>query len=105
MLLQWKDEYSVSIEAVDCEHKQLIELINRLHDQLGTRGAKLTVPAFPGDLLKGISAHFALEERVYASFQNTRRRASSNDWSASVLKASVTRGTVRKQRTEIRPML
>ena len=57
MLLQWKDEYSVSIEAVDCEHKQLIELINRLHDELGAKKSKLTIPAFPGDLLKGISAH------------------------------------------------
>ena len=63
MLLQWKDEYSVSIEAVDCEHKQLIELINRLHDELGAKKSKLTVPAFPSDLLTGISTHFALEER------------------------------------------
>ena len=57
MLLQWKDEYSVSIEAVDCEHKQLIELINRLHDELSAKKSKLTVPAFPGDLLTGISTH------------------------------------------------
>jgi hemerythrin-like metal-binding protein len=62
MLLNWKDEYSVSIEAVDYEHKQLIDLINRLHDELAAKDSKLTVSAFLGDLLKGISAHFALEE-------------------------------------------
>jgi hemerythrin len=62
-LLCWKDEYSVGIEAVDHEHKQLIDLINRLHDELDSPGAKMTVPAFFGDLLKGISAHFALEEK------------------------------------------
>jgi hemerythrin len=62
-LLSWKDEYSVGIEAVDHEHRELIDLINRLHDELDAPTAKLTVPAFFGDLLKGISAHFALEEK------------------------------------------
>jgi len=31
-LLRWKDEYGVGIEAVDYEHKELIDLINRLHE-------------------------------------------------------------------------
>jgi hemerythrin len=62
-LLQWKDEYSVGINAVDYEHKQLIELINRLSEEIDAEGSKVTVPAFFGDLLRGISAHFALEER------------------------------------------
>ena len=62
-LLQWKDEYSVGIEAVDHEHKELIDLINRLHAELNAGDAKRTVPAFFGDLLKAISAHFALEEK------------------------------------------
>jgi hemerythrin len=63
-LLLWKDEYSVGIEAVDHEHRELIDLINRLHGELDSPAAKLTVPAFFGDLLKGISAHFALEEKI-----------------------------------------
>jgi hemerythrin len=62
-LLDWKDEYSVGIEAVDHEHKELIALINRLYDELETPNAKLTVPAFFGDLLKAIGSHFALEEK------------------------------------------
>jgi hemerythrin len=62
-LLHWKDHYSVGIEAVDHEHKELIDLINRLHDELMEKGAVLSVEAFFGDLFKGISAHFALEER------------------------------------------
>jgi hemerythrin len=62
-LLQWKDEYSVGIDAVDYEHKELIDLINRLHEELDASDPKRTVPAFFGDLLKGISAHFALEEK------------------------------------------
>ncbi len=45
-LVQWKDEYSVGIDAVDYEHKQLIELINRLGEELAPENSKLTVPAF-----------------------------------------------------------
>lgn len=63
-LLHWKEEYSVGIEAVDHEHRELIDLVNRLHDALDGPAAKFTVPAFFGDLLKGISAHFALEEKI-----------------------------------------
>ena len=62
-LLQWKDQYSVGIDAVDHEHKELISLINRLHDELAMRGSRLSAEGFFGDLFKGISAHFALEER------------------------------------------
>jgi hemerythrin-like metal-binding protein len=62
-LLQWKDSYSVGIEAVDYEHKELIELINRLYDELGAADYPLFASAFFGDLIKAISAHFALEER------------------------------------------
>ena len=66
-LLHWKDEYSVGIDAVDHEHKELIELINRLYQELDAVDAEHTVPAFFGDLLKGISAHFALEEKFVAA--------------------------------------
>jgi hemerythrin len=62
-LLQWKPQYSVGIDAVDHEHQELIELINQLYDQLAGGSEKVRVEAFFGDLFKGISAHFALEER------------------------------------------
>jgi hemerythrin len=62
-LLQWKKEYSVGIAAVDHEHQELIDLINRLDEALDAPDAKATVPAFFGTLLRAISAHFALEEK------------------------------------------
>lgn len=62
-LLQWKDQYSVGIDAVDHEHRELIHLINRLHDEAVTTGSVEAIEAFFGDLLRSISAHFALEER------------------------------------------
>src|SRR5262245_2287471 len=61
-LLHWKPEYSVGIAAVDHEHKELIDLINRLHGERAAKHARLTVEAFFGDLFNA-SAHFALEEQ------------------------------------------
>jgi hemerythrin len=62
-LLQWKENYSVGVDAVDHEHKELINLINRLHDEITASGEETSISAFFGDLFRGISAHFALEER------------------------------------------
>ena len=62
-LLHWEKRYSVGIEAVDHEHCELVELINRLHEQAKAQGSKVAVLGFFGDLYKAISAHFALEER------------------------------------------
>lgn len=63
-LLHWEDRYSVGVAAVDHEHKELIELINRLYEEAAARGSKEAVVNFFGDLFKTVSAHFALEERL-----------------------------------------
>jgi hemerythrin len=63
-LLHWEDHYSVGVAAVDHEHKELIELINRLYVEATARGSKDAVVNFFGDLFRAISAHFALEERL-----------------------------------------
>jgi hemerythrin-like metal-binding protein len=63
-LLQWQANFSIGIEEVDHEHRGLIELINRLHDALGTERAGERVEAFLGEIFADISAHFALEEKV-----------------------------------------
>ncbi|MCW5702982.1 MAG: bacteriohemerythrin [Bradyrhizobium sp.] len=62
-LLQWEKRYSVGIEAVDHEHRELVDLINRLHEKATMQGSKVAVLGFFGDLYKAVSAHFALEER------------------------------------------
>jgi hemerythrin len=62
-LLTWKSSYSVGVEAVDHEHRELIELINQLHESLLESGEEPDVAAFLGEIFRGISAHFALEER------------------------------------------
>ena len=72
-LIEWKDEFSLGIAAVDHEHRELIELINALHTGIAEDPSKYDVLAALGEIHARISAHFALEERYmresrYASF-------------------------------------
>ena len=63
-LLHWEERYSVGVAAVDHEHMELIELINRLYAEATARESKDAIVNFFGDLFKAISSHFALEERL-----------------------------------------
>ncbi len=78
-LLQWKDRYSVGVAAVDHEHKELIDLINRLYEEWKQGGSRGSVENFFGDLYKGISAHFALEERFMRERGYDQLAAHKND--------------------------
>lgn len=78
-LLQWKDRYSVGVAAVDYEHRELIELINRLHDEAAAQGSKEAIVNFFGDLFKAISSHFALEERIMRARGYDELRQHKND--------------------------
>ena len=50
--------------GVDSEHRELMDLINRLHAQLLEPGAGTSVMDFLGELFAKISSHFALEEKL-----------------------------------------
>lgn len=63
VLLEWKEEYAVGVAAVDFEHRELIDLINQLHEKLSAHGEPESIMIFLGEIFARISAHFALEER------------------------------------------
>lgn len=61
-LIEWKDEYSVGVPAVDAEHQELIGLINTLYDGMRLHDREPDVMAFLGEIYARIASHFALEE-------------------------------------------
>lgn len=61
--IEWKPEFSVGDPAVDHEHRQLIDLVNRTAGAILERRPEADIECGFGDLLRAISAHFALEER------------------------------------------
>ena len=64
VLLEWKPEYSLGIEEVDLEHREMIELINECHEELCGVTDSLAIEQFLGEIHNDISAHFALEEHI-----------------------------------------
>lgn len=63
-LLAWRSEFSVGVPAVDFEHREMIELINEMHDGLGGEATPAEIADFLGEVYAKIGSHFALEERV-----------------------------------------
>ena len=61
--IEWKPEYSVGNSAVDHEHQELIDLVNQTAAAILDRQPDADIDSAFGDLLRAISAHFALEEQ------------------------------------------
>jgi hemerythrin len=63
-LLQWRDEFSIGIAEVDHEHRELIELINKLQKDLQAGADTYNIIKSLGEIYAQIAAHFALEEKM-----------------------------------------
>ncbi len=73
-LLQWKPGYSVGVESMDDEHREMIDLINDIYEKLESDPDADQVEQCLGEIFSTISMHFALEERLmrksnYAEYQ------------------------------------
>ena len=62
--MQWKTEYSVGVESMDDEHREMIDLINEIYDRLESDPDADQVEECLGEIFSTISMHFALEERL-----------------------------------------
>ena len=72
-LIEWQDSFSVGVESVDHEHRELIDLINTVHRDAVAGCDPQDVVTALGEIYAQIAAHFALEERFmresrYAAF-------------------------------------
>ena len=63
-LIEWRKDFETGVADVDHEHRELIDLINQLHSELGSETGSAPVEAFLGEVFARISAHFALEESI-----------------------------------------
>lgn len=63
-LLEWREEFSVGVPAVDFEHQEMILLINELYENLLNNADKYTIGDFLGEVYAKIASHFALEEKI-----------------------------------------
>ena len=63
-LITWRDEFSVGVDAVDHEHREMIDLINALDEAMEKEADHNAIVGTLGEIYARIAAHFALEEKV-----------------------------------------
>lgn len=63
-IIDWLDCYSVHVKELDENHKQIIEMVNRLHDSLLNDRVDETVGIVLKDLAAYTRSHFEAEESV-----------------------------------------
>lgn len=64
MLIEWRKEFETGVPDVDHEHRELVNLINRLHQEMVAGADKARLSDFLGEVFARIAAHFALEESI-----------------------------------------
>lgn len=62
-LIEWREEFSVGVAEVDHEHRELVTMINALHDAMDAGASRDDIINALGEIYAQISAHFALEEK------------------------------------------
>jgi hemerythrin len=72
-IINWRDEFSVGVAAMDLQHRKLLDMINRL---IAERNV-LTDPKTIADLLTGMidyaDEHFRAEEFLMAEYDYERK--------------------------------
>jgi hemerythrin len=81
-LIEWRREFEVGVPSVDHDHQQIIAMINELYAEIRDRDDAATVEEYLGDILVGISAHFADEERAMRQARYAEFDAHKNDHEA-----------------------
>lgn len=66
-LISWSDKMSVGVAALDEEHKQLVELLNALHDGIQAGRAIDVLAQVLDGLVFYTANHFRHEEELFAS--------------------------------------
>ncbi|MDW7645240.1 MAG: bacteriohemerythrin [Desulfuromonadales bacterium] len=67
--MEWNDKISVGIEEIDEQHKQLLDLINRLYSAMVSGEQKLQVAKdVLNELMQYTIVHFAVEESLFRIF-------------------------------------
>jgi len=67
--IEWSEKISVGIQEIDEQHKQLVELINRLFDAMTTGKEKVQVAKeILNELTQYTIVHFSVEESLFRIF-------------------------------------
>lgn len=67
-LVVWSPKYSLGIEAVDSQHRSIVDLINRLHESIKAGEARNETDEILRRMRDYALLHFAMEEKYMEEF-------------------------------------
>jgi hemerythrin len=62
--MEWKDEFSVGVTAMDVQHKQLVAMVNQLYEAMRLSKGDAVIGSILPSLVLYTKSHFAAEEKV-----------------------------------------
>src|SRR5271167_4548385 len=62
--MAWKDSWIVGVQEIDAQHKNLVSLLNKLHQAMTQGEGKDALGSILDSLVSYTKAHFAAEERL-----------------------------------------
>jgi len=65
--VEWNESYSVKIAEIDQQHRQLLNIINNLHEAMRAGGARDKIAPVVNELVSYTRFHFNHEERMLES--------------------------------------
>lgn len=63
-LIVWNDRYSVGVRSLDAQHRQLIDILNQLHQAMSAANSQPVLPALMRQLGQYATAHLQAEEQM-----------------------------------------
>lgn len=69
LLFPWSDTYSVKIGVIDMQHKNLVSIVNELHQAMVAGQGKQQLGKILSNLIKYTQVHFKTEENFMESHQ------------------------------------
>jgi hemerythrin len=73
--IDWKDEYSVGVASIDEDHKQLLAIVDTLHNRLGESAPAETLARICDKLIEHTLVHFGREEGYFEKTNYPRAAA------------------------------
>jgi hemerythrin-like metal-binding protein len=68
MLINWCNEYSVSVREIDLQHKKLIAIINELNKNMVSDADRDDLQHIFNELVNYAAYHFSFEEKLFAQY-------------------------------------
>ena len=96
-VFEWSDRFSVKVKEIDDQHRQLIGMINRLHDAMVANKGRELQKEIVDEMVAYTEFHFATEEKYmrqfgYAGYFEHKKEHEQFTAEAAELKTRVDRG-------------